>query len=273
MNENTIAECALIDGATNGNFYLRGRGTSAKVAMYGETDAANGAYIEMYGGDHASGAHYITFGQTNHESIRVTPSNEVFIFDAINMQGNFVSNAANASVGDSNSTLVTTALLQDEAASGSWASGGGAGHTNIFAHAKMSAATAITHGSTTKILFDTDVIDDNAFFDTADDRFEPPVNGTYQFWCSVKVEVLDTEDISRLMLRTNGVTCSQHEVVQTYPAGGEGSFLVAMTPPMALTTADYVEAFGYHESGPADVKDFGTTSASANMFIGWLVYE
>jgi len=116
--------------------------------------------------------------------------------------------------------------------------------------AYLSADQTITSGTETKLEIDTEDFDDGSSYDNATDfRFLPTTAGKYYVYAQTQINSSDDFDGSALIIKKNG------SAVATHAKRHEDNEYYNVSKIIQLNgTTDYVEVFGYQNSGSD--KDF-----------------
>tara|TARA_R100000773_G_C4145858_1_gene70149 strand:- start:41 stop:577 length:537 start_codon:yes stop_codon:yes gene_type:complete len=135
--------------------------------------------------------------------------------------------------------------------------------------AKMSAAQSISNDTSTKIAYDTEIVDtDSAYDNSTNYRFTVPSNeaGRYFIGASVRSgNVTDTKKIT-MFFHINGSEVAQHFFSTASSNGGE-QYTVAVHDVLDLSVGDYIEVFVLHQSGGS--VSFSSSSSIGSFFHGF----
>jgi hypothetical protein len=104
----------------------------------------------------------------------------------------------------------------------------------------------IADSTYTKVTWASTEWDDAGVLDTATGRFNPNLNGKWDFSVQVKIDQIGVDNPSTVAIYTNGVVARYSSIDIAFGAAGSGFPSVDVT--LNLTTNDYVEVFAYQVS-------------------------
>jgi hypothetical protein len=131
-----------------------------------------------------------------------------------------------------------------------------------------SGTQAITTGVTTKVQFDSETYDLGSNYDpTTNYRFTAPVDGLYQFSCSVYMAALADQARHVVIIQKNGADLIESNETMS---GNHEPMTMAHTGPVRLDADDYIECHVLHTHG-ADRNVL--TGAAYTWFGGGIIDE
>ena len=144
----------------------------------------------------------------------------------------------------------------------------GGKNTPAFA-AQMDGSQTLSHGSATKIEFDTEVFDSDSKFDTSAYRFTPTVVGKYLITLSLYFDGGGSDNLRNfnLMIYKNGSVYAQVGYDSATGYGNNG--LRNVTSIMELDADDYVEAYGSFNVQDSSSSTAGGSSINLAQFSGF----
>ena len=143
-------------------------------------------------------------------------------------------------------------------------SGGGLVNTPAF-EAYRSSTQTISHDSSTKIQYDTEVFDtDSAYDNSTNYRFTPQTAGKYFIFASAQTGSTSDFDDYQILIYKNGSTYAQTRVRHHYAENINCQVIVDMNG-----STDYVEGFAYQASGGN--LDINGTSYPRTRFGGYRI--
>jgi len=128
--------------------------------------------------------------------------------------------------------------------------------------AYQSSGTAVSNGTVTKITFDTEEYDTNSCF--ASSRFTPNVAGYYQVSTMVAWPTGNTANVVYIGVYKNG---SANKLLSRMSKDGQYMWLTGSALVYCNGTTDYLEIYGYQDSGLTITTDtgFGYTWFAGSM--------
>ena len=129
---------------------------------------------------------------------------------------------------------------------------------------EKSSAQAIANNTTTKVTFDTEILDtDNTF---ASDKFTPGVAGKYQLSCQVGISNLGDQKYNQLMLYKNGSELNSKAMTILVGSSAQDAFSRFVYIVDANTT-DYFEIYVRHDHGSSRDLTYNQTTNFGGMRI------
>ena len=111
---------------------------------------------------------------------------------------------------------------------------------------QKSAAQAIANNTTTKVTFDTEILDtDNTF---ASDKFTPGVAGKYQIFAQVGISNMDDAKYNQVLLYKNGSSLNSRPMTIIVGANTQDSYS-RFTYIVDSNDTDYFEVYVRHDNG------------------------
>lgn len=128
--------------------------------------------------------------------------------------------------------------------------------------AYQSSGTAVSNSTATKITFDTEEYDTNSCF--ASSRFTPNVAGYYQVSAMVAWPTTNTANVVYIAVYKNGST---NKLLSRISKNGQYMWLTGSTLVYCNGTTDYLEIYGYQDSGLTITTDTGFGYTWFNGFL------
>ena len=129
---------------------------------------------------------------------------------------------------------------------------------------EKSSAQAIANNTTTKVTFDTEILDtDNTF---ASDKFTPGVSGKYQIFAQVGISNMDDAKYNQVLLYKNGSSLNSKPM--TIITGSNTQDLYSrFTYIVDANTTDYFEVYVRHNNGNSRDLTYNQTTNFGGMRI------
>ncbi len=154
--------------------------------------------------------------------------------------------------------------LTDDFAFTGTVTGAGGVNTPMFM-ATASSTTSMSNQTATKIAFANEIHDTDSAYDTSNSRFTPQVAGKYFITGMIRFNSGTDFNDNILRIYKNGTNVVQHQQSNFHYECNTVSAIIDLNG-----SSDYVEIFGYHNSGGNVSNDSGT---ELNFFQGYKIIE
>ena len=143
------------------------------------------------------------------------------------------------------------------------ATGFGQSNTPSF-RANPASGTTVANDTATKIAFTTEVYDTDSAYDASNSKFVVPADGAgrYFFVAALEYNITSATTSARVQIRKNGSIALNKAGYNSYY---DNNLICGV---LNLAAADYIEVYGYQNSGGSTVTQTGT---AATFFAGFKV--
>ena len=143
------------------------------------------------------------------------------------------------------------------------ATGFGQSNTPSF-RANPASGTTVANDTATKIAFTTEVYDTDSAYDASNSKFVVPAGGAgrYFFVAALEYNITSATTSARVQIRKNGSIALNKAGYNSYY---DNNLICGV---LNLAAADYIEVYGYQNSGGSTVTQTGT---AATFFAGFKV--
>ena len=143
------------------------------------------------------------------------------------------------------------------------ATGFGEANTPSF-RANPASGTTVANDTATKIAFTTEVYDTDSAYDASNSKFVVPAGGAgrYFFVAALEYNITSATTSARVQIRKNGSIALNKAGYNSYY---DNNLICGV---LNLAAADYIEVYGYQNSGGSTVTQTGT---AATFFAGFKV--